>query len=330
LRLVFAGTPAFAAQSLQALLNSAPSLGAEVIAVFTQPDRPAGRGQQLQASAVKALALQHGIAVEQPASLKTPDGQALLAKYPCDLMIVAAYGLLLPQAVLDFPRLGCVNVHGSLLPRWRGAAPIVRAIEAGDSQTGIGIMKMEAGLDTGPVFYEVACPIEPTDSAATLHDRLAVLGGQALVNALPGILSGQLAARAQSELGVTYAHKINKSEATINWDAPANVIANRIRAFDPFPGASTLWQGQVLKCWSAAVGEFLLNTPSAPGTVVKLGADYFAVAASGSTERGMPTVHISAAQLPGGKRLQGAAMMQALIQKGLTINTQFALTSPLE
>ncbi len=307
MNLVFAGTPEFARCSLEALIQAGPRSGWRISAVFTQPDRPAGRGQQLQASAVKTYALQQGLPVEQPVSLKTPEAQALLAKYPCDLMIVAAYGLLLPPAVLAFPRLGCVNVHGSLLPRWRGAAPIVRAIEAGDQQTGICIMKMEAGLDTGPVYSEVSCPIEPTDTASTLHDRLALLGGQALVAALPQIASGQQPST-QPEQGVTYAHKISKAEAMIDWQHSAHQLANRIRAFDPFPGAATGWAGQPLKIWSAIAQDRSSNQEAA-GTVLQTTGDSFLVA----TAQG--ALKVTAVQLPGGKRLSGAAMMQALTQK---------------
>jgi methionyl-tRNA formyltransferase len=309
LKLVFAGTPEFARYSLQALIEAAPRLQFSISAVFTQPDRPAGRGQQLQASPVKMLAQAHQIPVEQPASLKTIDAQALLRAYPCDLMIVAAYGLLLPQIVLDMPRLGCINVHGSVLPRWRGAAPIVRAIEAGDTQTGICIMAMEAGLDTGPVYSTTLCPIEPQDSASSLHDKLAILGGQALVDSLPGIFAGQLKAVAQPEHGITYAHKILKSEANIDWTQSAIQLANRIRAFDPFPGATTVWNGQLLKCWAANALSVHPNPNAAPGTVVQLAADFFVVAT------GSGALAITSAQLPGAKRLSGAAMINALKQK---------------
>jgi methionyl-tRNA formyltransferase len=313
LNLVFAGTPEFARCSLQALLEAAPIHGWKVSAAFTQPDRPAGRGQQLQASAVKTFALANGIAVEQPASLKSVEAQALLAKYPCDLMIVAAYGLLLPQAVLDLPRLGCVNVHGSLLPRWRGAAPIVRALEAGDTETGICIMRMEAGLDTGPVYSTTICPIKPDDNASRLHDRLAMIGGQALVQALPGILSGQLPAIPQTEQGVLYAHKVTKTEAALDWSQPAVQLANRIRAFDPFPGATALWHDQVIKCWAAdAIVTETAASQVKPGRVVEVSSDCFVVAT------GAGLLRITAAQLPGAKRLSGSALMQALKQKSFT------------
>ena len=212
----------------------------------------------LTASPVKELAAAHGIRVEQPQNLKDPSAQAMLAQLDCDLMVVAAYGLILPQAVLDLPRLGCINIHASLLPRWRGAAPIVRAIEHGDTQTGICIMRMEAGLDTGPVYSTHQLPIGPGVSAAALHDELARIGGVALLEALPAIAQGDLVPLPQRLDGVTYASKITKNEAPLDWSQKTQALVNKIRAFDPFPGATALWRGEILKIWSANIwaGDF--------------------------------------------------------------------------
>lgn len=233
LKIVFAGTPVFAAEHLAALLASEH----QVVAVYTQPDRPAGRGKHLQASPVKSLALQHVLPVCQVTSLKTPEAQAQLASWGADIMVVVAYGLLLPQAVLDTPRLGCINVHASELPRWRGAAPIQRAIEAGDTATAITIMQMDAGLDTGPMLQITPCPIEPDDTAASLHDRLASVGPQALLDSLKQLAEGTARPQPQPSEGVTYAHKLTKEEALINWDASAVQIERRVRAFNPVPMA---------------------------------------------------------------------------------------------
>jgi methionyl-tRNA formyltransferase len=231
LRIVFAGTPEFAAESLAALLASSH----QVIAVLTQPDRPAGRGRALQPSPVKALALEHGVPVLQPENLK---GEAVfyeLAALAADVMVVVAYGLIIPRDILSLPRLGCINVHGSLLPRWRGAAPIQRAIAAGDDETGVGIMQMEAGLDTGPVLLEARTAISPDDTGGSLHDRLAGLGARALVQALADLESLQNKATPQPEAGVTYAHKLTKEEAQLDWAKPASQLAREVRAFNPWP-----------------------------------------------------------------------------------------------
>ncbi len=257
LRVAFAGTPQFAAAALQAVIAAR----FEVPLVLTQPDRPAGRGLKLHASPVKQLAQQHGIAVAQPRSLKL-DGKfpedaaaarvALDAARP-DVIVVAAYGLILPPHVLALPRLGCLNIHASLLPRWRGAAPIQRAIEAGDTQTGITIMQMDAGLDTGDMLLAKTLPIAADDSTATLHDRLAALGAGLIVQALTAAARGGLVARAQPEAGVTYAHKIDKAEARIDWQQPAASIERRVRAFDPQPGCHFEFEGEPLKVWRARV-----------------------------------------------------------------------------
>ena len=217
MRIVFAGTPEFAAQHLQALLDA----GRQVIAVYTQPDRPAGRGQKLMPSPVKQLALQHSIPVYQPQTLRDPAAQTELAALRADLMVVVAYGLILPQAVLDLPRLGCINSHASLLPRWRGAAPIQRAIEAGDAESGVTVMQMEAGLDTGPMLLKVSTPIDAEDTGGSLHDRLAALGSDAVVTAVAALEAGTLSGEVQDDSLATYAHKLNKDEARIDWSRPA-------------------------------------------------------------------------------------------------------------
>ena len=244
MKLIFAGTPEFAAQALQAIVAS----GHEVALVLTQPDRPAGRGMSLQPSAVKKVALEHGIEVFQPLTLRDAEAQAKIAEVGAEVMVVAAYGLILPQVVLDMPRFGCINIHGSLLPRWRGAAPIQRALLAGDAETGVCIMQMEAGLDTGPVLLRGAFPIEASDTTASLHDRLAGLGAQLVVEALGKL---PLQAQPQATDGVTYAHKIEKAEALIDWSKSAAELDRHIRAFNPFPGAQAQFGGQTVKLWQA-------------------------------------------------------------------------------
>ena len=245
MKLIFAGTPEFAAQALSAIVAA----GHEVALVLTQPDRPAGRGMALQPSAVKKVALEHGIKVFQPLTLKDGEAQAKISAVGAEVMVVAAYGLILPQAVLDMPRFGCINIHASLLPRWRGAAPIQRALLAGDAETGVCIMQMEAGLDTGPVLLRGAFPIEATDTTASLHDRLAGLGARLCVEALGKL---PLPAEAQPAEGVTYAHKIEKAEAVIDWTKPAIELDRHIRAFNPFPGAQAVFGGQTVKLWQAS------------------------------------------------------------------------------
>jgi methionyl-tRNA formyltransferase len=247
MRLVFAGTPAFARSALEVLLDA----GHDIALVLTQPDRPAGRGLQVRVSEVKTLAVQRGLPVQQPATLKSPESQAMLAASGAQAMVVAAYGLILPQAVLDLFPLGCINIHASLLPRWRGAAPIQRAILAGDRETGVCIMRMEAGLDTGPVLLREATPIGPRETAGELHDRLAALGGRCIVNALALLERGALEAVAQPEAGITYAHKIGKQEAELDWMQPAELLDRQIRAFDPVPGCGTTLRGEPIKIWRA-------------------------------------------------------------------------------
>ena len=248
MKLIFAGTPEFAAQALSAIVAA----GHEVALVLTQPDRPAGRGMTLQPSAVKKVALEHGIEVFQPQTLKNEEAQAKIAAVGAEVMVVAAYGLILPQAVLDLPRFGCINIHASLLPRWRGAAPIQRALLAGDAATGVCIMQMEAGLDTGPVLLRGEFPIDAGDTTATLHDRLAALGAQLVVEALGKL---PLPTEAQPAEGVTYAHKIEKAEAAIDWSKSAAELDRHIRAFNPFPGAQAQFGGQTVKLWQATPVE---------------------------------------------------------------------------
>ena len=256
LRLGVAGTPDFAVPALERLAQTR-----SVYAVFTQPDRPAGRGQTVQLSPVKRRALELGIAVHQPASFKSPEAANLLRSLQLDLLVVVAYGLILPAAVLQIPRLGCVNIHASLLPRWRGAAPIQRALLAGDSSTGITIMRMEAGLDTGPMLASRQTEITALDSGGSLHDRLAAIGADLMAETLPGIESDALRATPQPEQGVTYADKINKAEARIDWDSDAPRIWRQVRAFNPWPVAETRCNGQQLRVWEA----HLLEPGVAPG-----------------------------------------------------------------
>jgi len=287
MKLIFAGTPVFAAKALQALIDA----GHEIALVLTQPDRPAGRGMKLKPSPVKELALQHGLRVEQPLTLKTPEAQSLVAQVGAEVMVVAAYGLLLPKAVLDMPARGCLNIHASLLPRWRGAAPIQRAILAGDAETGITIMQMDVGLDTGDMLSVHPLAIAATDTAASLHDKLAALGAEAIVGTL-----AQLDACPpvpQPEEGVTYAAKLSKEEARVEWSLPAADIARAIRAYNPAPGAHTLLAGEPLKLWfaEAVAGQ------AAPGQVVRADADGVVVGS------GQGLVCITELQAAGSKRL---------------------------
>lgn len=315
----FAGTPEFARVALEKLIESAYP----VHLVLTQPDRPAGRGMKLSPSPVKQLALQHHIPVLQPESLRKGEAaehalQALRTAaqgQPLDVLIVAAYGLILPQSVLDAPRLGCLNIHGSLLPRWRGAAPIHRAIEAGDAETGICIMQMEAGLDTGPIRLAQALPIEQTDTTGTLHDKLAVLGGNLLIDALDQLASGQLPMQPQPEAGVTYAEKISKAEGLIDWTLSAQELQRRIRAFDPFPGCSTLLEGESLKCFDPT----LLN----PVVQMAPAGQVIAVNASGvEVQCGQGSLRIVTLQKAGAKR---APAHQVALALGIQAGTRFGL-----
>jgi methionyl-tRNA formyltransferase len=292
MNLVFAGTPAFAVPSLEALVAA----GHTIRAVYTQPDRPAGRGRKLGMSPVKEFALAHGLEVRQPASLKIESEVDALRSLAPDAMIVIAYGLLLPAAVLAVPRHGCLNVHASLLPRWRGAAPIARAIEAGDSESGITIMQMDEGLDTGAMLLKSAEPIHDTDTAASLHDRLAALGARTLVTALAQLARGELRPEFQDNASACYARKLKKEEAVIDWTLDAAVLHRRIRAFNPWPVAVTGWRGERLRLWE--VGPLTSGTvANAPGTVLSASADGVNVA----TGRGALT--LTRLQREGGRAL---------------------------
>ena len=304
MRLIFAGTPEFAVAALAALIDAKH----DIAMVLTQPDRPAGRGLRETPSPVKRLAQQQGIDVFQPITLKTPDNQAKIAAVKADAMVVAAYGLILPQAVLDIPRLGCINIHGSLLPRWRGAAPIHRAILAGDRETGITIMQMAAGLDTGPTLLRESIPIDAKDTTATLHDQLATLGGKLIVRALEQLQNGALPATPQPDEGVTYAAKINKSEARIYWNLSAAEIERKVRAFNPFPVAQTRWRGETLRIWKA---ELAGEENHSPGSIVTVEKDRIVVAC------GAGTLALTELQRAGGKRLAARAFLQGMsIQVG--------------
>lgn len=261
LKIIFAGTPDFAARHLDALFASEH----QVVGVFTQPDRPAGRGKKLLASPVKTLAEAHQIPVFQPASLRQPENQQLVADLDADIMVVVAYGLLLPEIVLNMPRLGCINVHGSLLPRWRGAAPIQRALWAGDEQTGVTIMQMDAGLDTGDMLYKLTSPIGPDDTSASLYDALAQLGPQGMLQTLQQLATGTAHAEKQDEALATYASKLSKEEAKLDWSLPAEQLERCIRAFNPWPVSYLMIEGQPVKVWKAAV---LPHQNVRPGTVV--------------------------------------------------------------
>jgi methionyl-tRNA formyltransferase len=306
MRVIFAGTPEFARVALVRL----QAAGFDIPLVLSQPDRPAGRGMKLQASPVKQQALDLQIPVIQPRSLrldgKYPDdaraAQRAIIEAHADVMVVAAYGLILPQWVLDAPRLGCLNIHASLLPRWRGAAPIHRAIEAGDAVTGITVMQMDAGLDTGDMLLQEPLPILPTDTTGSLHDRLAALGGRLIVEALEIAACGGLTPTRQPQEGVTYAHKIEKAEAEIDWSASATVIARRIRAFNPFPGASTQRDGEVLKLWQASVDAGASH--GVPGTVLQADADGVRVAC------GEGVLCLTELQRAGGKRLPAGEFLR--------------------
>ncbi|MGI2179281.1 methionyl-tRNA formyltransferase [Shewanella frigidimarina] len=262
LKIIFAGTPDFAARHLQALIDSEH----DVIATYTQPDRPAGRGKKLTASPVKALALEHAIPVFQPASLRNEEAQAELAGLNADIMIVVAYGLILPKVVLDTPRLGCINVHGSILPRWRGAAPIQRALWAGDTETGVTIMQMDIGLDTGDMLLKTHLPIEATDTSASLYEKLAEQGPKALVQALIGLSDGSLKAQKQDETLANYAEKLSKEEARIDWNKSAKQLWQDIRAFNPWPVSYFEHQQSVIKVWQADYSAELCS--QAPGTII--------------------------------------------------------------
>jgi methionyl-tRNA formyltransferase len=262
LKIIFAGTPDFAARHLDALLASEH----QVVGVFTQPDRPAGRGNKLTPGPVKTLALAHNIPVYQPKSLRPEENQQLVADLQADVMVVVAYGLILPKPVLDMPRLGCINVHGSLLPRWRGAAPIQRALWAGDSETGITIMQMDVGLDTGDMLYKLTCPITAQDTSATLYDKLAQLGPQGLLDTLSLVASQQAVPEKQDESLANYAEKLSKEEARLDWMLPAEQLERCIRAFNPWPMSFFMVDDQPVKVWQASV---LPHSDHQPGQIIR-------------------------------------------------------------
>lgn len=299
LKIVFAGTPEFALPALDALLASRH----RVVAVYTQPDRPAGRGRKLTPSPVKQRALEHGVPVFQPLSLKDAAVQGQLAGLTPDVMVVVAYGLLLPAPVLAIPRHGCINIHASLLPRWRGAAPIQRAILAGDAETGVTIMQMDAGLDTGPMLATVSCPIQADDTSQGLHDRLAKLGAGALLSTLEQLQTGHLQPRPQAEHGVTYARKIEKSEAPLDWSRPAALLARQVQAFNPWPVAQTQFEGRALRVWRAHAQQEAPN--ATPGTVIKADRGGIRVAT------GEGVLVLTEVQLPGKKPMSAAAFVAA-------------------
>ncbi|MEH4622504.1 methionyl-tRNA formyltransferase [Phytobacter diazotrophicus] len=263
LRIIFAGTPDFAARHLDALLSSEH----QIVGVFTQPDRPAGRGKKLMPSPVKVLAEEKGIPVFQPVSLRPQENQQLVADLQADVMVVVAYGLILPKAVLEMPRLGCLNVHGSLLPRWRGAAPIQRSLWAGDTETGVTIMQMDVGLDTGDMLYKLSCPITAEDTSATLYDKLAQLGPQGLLATLTQIAAGTATPEIQDETQVTYAEKLSKEEALLDWSLPAEQLERCIRAFNPWPMSYFVIEDQPVKVWKASVINS--QAKAEPGTIIE-------------------------------------------------------------
>jgi methionyl-tRNA formyltransferase len=313
MKIIFAGTPEFAAVALKALHEA----GHQIPLVLTQPDRPAGRGMQLHASPVKQFALEHQIAVAQPVSLrldgKYPDvarqAHELLQATPHDIMVVAAYGLILPLSVLQIAPLGCLNIHGSLLPRWRGAAPIHRAIEAGDSETGITIMQMDQGLDTGAMLLIEKMAISADDTTGTLHDKMAKLGGEMIVEALRRLEQKALPATPQPEQGVTYAAKISKEEAALDFTLPAAELERKIRAFNPFPAAAAVFGGVTLKLWQAQV--ISANSKHAPGSIISADPQDGVIVACGSG-----ALRITELQKPGGKRLPAAEFLKAFAMQG--------------
>ncbi|MCK9538021.1 methionyl-tRNA formyltransferase [Dokdonella sp.] len=291
-RIVFAGTPEFAVPSFNACLAS----GAHVVAVYTQPDRPSGRGRRIMASPVKQAARAAGVPIEQPETLREPGARARLAAYRPDLLVVVAYGLILPRAVLAIPRLGCWNVHASLLPRWRGAAPIQRAILAGDAQTGVALMQMEAGLDTGPVLAQARTPIRGDDTGGSLHDRLAELGAGVLVEGLARLQRGEpLVATPQATTGVTYAQKLEKAEAALDWNEPALALARKVRAFDPWPVAEGRVDGEHLRIFSAEAVDAAV--PGPPGSLLATHRDAVDIAT------GAGALRIREVQRAGGRRI---------------------------
>jgi methionyl-tRNA formyltransferase len=299
LKIIFAGTPDFAAAHLQALIDSPQH---SVIAVYTQPDRPAGRGKKLKASPVKMLAQTNDLPVLQPQSLKDPEQQQILADLQADIMVVVAYGLILPQAILDTPRLGCINVHGSILPRWRGAAPIQRAIEAGDEETGVTIMQMDAGLDTGAMLCISRCTIDSDDSSATMYKKLEELGAPALISTLDNLQANKALAVVQDDSQSCYAAKISKAEALIDWSKPAAVLDRQIRAFNPFPAAYTILGDLRIKVWQAEVDK-----KSGPACGQIISADNRGILVS----CGEQSLLLTEIQLPGKSRMAVSEILKS-------------------
>jgi len=297
LRIIFAGTPEFAASSLQSLIDHAADRNYQIVAAYTQPDRPSGRGQNLIPSPVKALAIEHDIPVYQPLNFKQEEDRNMLSALNADVMIVAAYGLILPKTVLDTPRLGCLNVHASLLPRWRGAAPIHRAVMAGDSETGITIMQMDVGLDTGDMLLKAHCQIEPNQTSGELHDKLAVLGGQALINALDQLDSGQLQSEVQDDQLACYASKLVKQEGEIDWTAEAVTLERKVLGLSPWPVAYTETSKGTMRIHGAHLIDEATVSKSAAGEIIQVTKDAVHIAT------GKGTLALTLIQFAGGKRL---------------------------
>ncbi len=313
-RIIFAGSPAFATPTLQMLCDQ----GYQPVAVLTQPDRPAGRGRHLSASPVKQLALELDIPVLQPATLKTEATQAELLALAPDLLVVVAYGLLLPPAVLDIPTHGCVNVHASILPRWRGASPIQAAILAGDHETGVCIMAMEAGLDTGPVYSCARLAIDARETAGELEQRLATLGADALSAVLDGLLAGSLQSRLQPDAGVSYAGRISKADGRIDWQLPAAQLARQIRAYNPWPVAETTLAGQQLRCFAASVpsaGNPTGGTQAVPGQIIAAGSEGISV------QTGDGVLDLTTVQLPGKQKVAAADLARSRALAGTVLGT---------
>lgn len=309
MRIVFAGTPEFAVPPLRALLDSPH----DICGVYTQPDRPAGRGRKLTPSPVKVLAQEAGLPVFQPETLKDEAAQTQLRNLNPDLMVVVAYGLLLPRVVIDIPPLGCINIHASLLPRWRGAAPIQRSILAGDSETGVTIMYIEPRLDAGPMLLKKACPIGPDDTAGDLHDRLSRIGAKALLETLPSIAAGTAQPEIQDESLVTHAAKINKDDAQLDWSRPAAELQCQVRAFNPWPVAETVYRDQILRVWRAIVIPESRSEP--PGTLLIDGENLDVVT-------GHDCLRLLEIQLPGGKRISARDFINGHPETGLILGAR--------